>query len=383
MKKPSHSFSSTRAKALIKKEALQMIRDKSTLTLGIILPIILLILFGYGLSLDVKLVPVTLVQEDSSPLTRDLYTHLAISPYFEPKLVYSWQEAEYLLRNAQTNAIIRRSPKDSVAGNENVQIIVNGRDSNTSRIMMLYLESAITQWAYTQIGKNAFSVKASSLSGQSIGQAIIEGRIWYNTEIESRYFLIPGVTALIMTLVGSLLTALVIAREWERGTYEALISTPVRAEEIILGKTIPYFILGLCALSMCLCAAAWLFNVPMRGSNILIILCSALYLLISLSIGLVISATLKSQFLASQIVLIISFLPVVMLSGFIFDLNSAPTIAYYIAHIFPSTWYISLLQTLFLAGDVHYIVFRDMSVLLLYLFILFNLTKIKIKKSLE
>ncbi len=375
-------FCFARAKALIKKESLQMLRDKSTLTLGIVLPIVLLLLFGYGLSLDVKLVPVTIVNENSSSLTRDVYTHLSISPYFEPQLVYSWQEAEELLLNAETKAIVRRHAKESANGLEQIQIIVNGTDSNISRIMLLYLESAISQWAYNKFGTNSFITNTSSLSS-SIGQVNIEGRIWYNTELESRFFLVPGVTVLIMTLVGSLLTALVIAREWERGTYEALISTPVQASEIIIGKTIPYFLLGLCALSLCLLASKFIFNVPMRGSLLLIILSSSLYLFISLGIGLVISAILKSQFLASQIVLVISFLPVVMLSGFIFDIKSAPIIAYYIAHIFPSTWYVSILQTLFLVGDVPLLLLKDLAVMLFYTFILFNLTRIKIKKSLE
>ncbi len=380
MSNRNSSFSKARAKALIKKEAKQMFRDKSTLTLGIILPMILLLLFGYGLSLDVKLVPMVIVNDNSSSLTRDLYNHLSFSPYFEPRLVYSYQEAEILMKNAETKAIVRRSTKESAEGLENIQIIVNGRDSNTAKITQIYLENAITQWAYKRLGTTSF---IPSFQDIDVGQASVVGRIWYNSEQESKFFLIPGVTVLIMTLIGSMLTSLVIAREWERGTYEALIATPITKEEFILGKTIPYFLLGLCGLALCLLAAAFIFQVPMRGSIFLIILSSSIYLVISLGIGLLISAIVKSQFLASQIVLIVSFLPVVMLSGFIFDLNSAPTIAYYIAHIFPSTWFVSILQTLFLVGDVPKLLIKDLGIMIIYISFLFNILRIKVKKSLE
>ncbi len=374
-------FSLKRAQALIRKEARQMLRDRSTLTLGIILPIVLLLLFGFGLSMDVRQVPVTIVNDTSSPVTQDLYTHLSLSSYFEPRLVYSWQEAEELLRNAQTNAIVRRAIQERADNTEEIQIIVNGRDSNTARIMQIYLEAAITQWVYKRQGDTSFLTNTTIIP--EIGQANLETRVWYNAEGESRYFLVPGVTVLIMTLIGSLLTALVIAREWERGTYEAIIATPVTKGEIILGKTIPYFLLGLCGLSLCLLAARWIFQVPMRGSILLIILGSAVYLLFALGLGLFISATLKSQFLASQVVLIVSFLPVVMLSGFIFDLNSAPRIAYYFAHIFPSTWYMNLLRTLFLVGNVSELIIRDLSIMLFFAILFLNLARIKISKSLE
>ncbi len=380
MQNNKNSFSKQRAKALIIKETRQMLRDKSTITLGIFLPILLLLLFGYGLSLDVKLVPMTIVQENSSSLTRDLYTHLSFSAYFEPKLVHSWQEAEHLIKTGQTKAIVRRNAKESAHGIENIQIIVNGRDSNTARIMQIYLESAITKWFYERMGNTSFLPQVNTVE---LGQASAVGRIWYNPDLESRYFLIPGVTVLIMTLIGSMLTSLIIAREWERGTYEALIVTPIKKREFILGKTLPYFILGLCGLLLCLLASALVFEVPMRGSLSLIILSSSIYLIISLGIGLFISALVKNQFLASQIVLITSFLPVVMLSGFIFDLKSAPTIAYYIAHIFPSTWYVSVLQTLFLVGNVSELLIKDLSIMLLYVCILFTLVCFKINKSLE
>ena len=375
------SGSRIRAWALIRKESRQMLRDKSTLTLGILLPIVLLLLFGFGLSLDVKMVPVAIVRDNSSPVTRDLFISLKLSPYFTPTLVNSWKEAEYLLRTGKTDAIVRRNMREQADGSEDVQVIVNGRDSNTARIMQRYLDGAFSLW--TSGSQNGVSFLSVSPASGNEGRATAESRIWYNNALESRYFLIPGVTALIMTLIGALLTALVIAREWERGTYEALAATPVQRGEIVAGKTVPYFALGMVGLSLCLAASTWVFGVPMRGSLVLIVAGSAIYLLVSLGIGLLISAVFKNQFLASQIVLIVSFMPTMMLSGFIFDLKSAPLAAYYLAHIFPATWYVDLLQTLFLVGDIPGLVIRDFLVLSAFAVILLGLAGANIRKSLE
>ena len=383
--RPSTGTAGTRSWALIRKEARQMLRDRSTLTLGILLPIVLLLLFGFGLSLDVRNVPVAVIHFNSSPQTRDLFAALNFSPYFSPIMVKSSQEAEQLLRSNRVDAIIRRDIKERADGNEKVQIIVNGRDSNTARIIQRYLEGAAALWmSGKQTGRSFLSNGTpAEKTTSSVGRATVETRIWYNNALESRFFLIPGVTALIMTLIGTLLTALVIAREWERGTYEALVATPAQRGEIIAGKTVPYFVLGMVGLALCLFAATWIFGVPMRGSPVLIVAASAIYLLVSLGIGLFISATVKNQFLASQIVLIVSFLPTVMLSGFIFDLKSAPVAAYYLAHVFPATWYVDLLQTLFLVGNVRELVIRDFMVLSAFAVLMLSLAGANIRKSLE
>lgn len=377
----SRSPGAARAWALIRKETRQMLRDKSTLTLGIFLPILLLFLCGFGLSLDVNNVPVTVVRDGSSPLTRDVYIGLRLSPYFSPTMADSWREAERLLRKGKTNAIVRREMKDSPDGTEHIQIIVNGRDSNTARIMQRYLEGALTRRAAMRPpGETSVPDEAAR---ETAGRAVAETRIWYNSALQSRHFLIPGMTALIMTLIGTLLTALVVAREWERGTYEALAATPVKRGEILAGKTVPYFALGMIGLSLCLAVSSWVFGVPIRGPLPLLVAGSALYLLVALGIGLLISATVKNQFLASQIVLIISFMPTLMLSGFIFDLKSAPIAAYYFAHVFPATWYVSLLQTLFLVGNVPELVIRDFLILSGFAVCMLGLAGANITKSLE
>ncbi len=367
----------TRIRALIRKEGRQMMRDRSTLTLGIILPMILLLLFGFGLSLDVNLVPVAVVRDTSSPATRDLYITLNLSPYFAPVMTNSMEEAKTLLRRGEVSAIVRREMKDRADGSDVVQIIVNGRDSNQARIMQRYLEGAVAVWAERRAAAVSASVPAAP------GRAVAEPRIWYNHAMESRYFLIPGVTVLIMTLIGTLLTALVIAREWERGTYEAMAATPVRPGEILAGKTVPYFALGMVGLCLSLAAAAWVFAVPMRGPLFLIVAGSALYLVVALGLGLLISAVTRSQFLASQIALIFNFLPTLMMSGFVFDLKSAPVFVYYLAYAFPATWYVDLMQTLFLAGSIPRIVGRDMLVLAGFAAVLLALAGRRITKSVE
>jgi len=184
------------------------------------------------------------------------------------------------------------------------------------------------------------------------GPVAVQSRMWFNEANESRYFLVPGLIVLIMTLIGALLTTLVMAREWERGTLEALFVTPVRTDEILLGKTIPYFILGMIGLVLCLLAAKFLFAVPFRGSVTVLAGASMLYLLVALGIGLLISSAVKSQFVASQITLLVSFLPAVMLSGFLFDLRSMPDLVRTITYLLPARYYVALLQTIFLAGDI-------------------------------
>jgi ABC-2 type transport system permease protein len=235
-----------------------------------------------------------------------------------------------------------------------VQVLVHGIDANHARIVQSYAQAAVGQW---------FAKRMSQGKEGSIGPVTVQSRMWFNEANESRYFLVPGLIVLIMTLIGALLTALVMAREWERGTLEALFVTPVRTDEILLGKTIPYFVLGMIGLVLCLLAAKFLFGVPFRGSAAVLIAASMLYLLVALGIGLLISSTVKSQFVASQITLLVSFLPAVMLSGFLFDLRSMPAAVRLITYVLPARYYVALLQTIFLAGNVWAVILPNAAVL--------------------
>ncbi|CAE6714618.1 putative ABC exporter membrane subunit YbhS (fragment) [Candidatus Nitrotoga fabula] len=192
---------------------------------------------------------------------------------------------------------------------------------------------------------------------------VIENRVWFNEANQSQWFLVPGVIVLVMTLIGALMTSLVIAREWERGTFEALFATPVRPGEILLSKTIPYFIMGMLGLALSVIGSQLLFGVPLRGSLWLLVLVSSLYLLVALGIGLVISSVTKSQFLANQLTFLVTFPPAIMLSGFIFDIRSMPIGPQIVTHILPARYFVSSLQTLFLAGDVWAVILPDSAVL--------------------
>jgi ABC-2 type transport system permease protein len=346
-----------RIAALVRKEGRQVIRDPSSIAIGVVLPVILVLLFGYGLSLDVLNVPVAVVLEDTSPAAVDLAAGFQMSPYFSAQLMTSMPQAQELMLDRKVDGIVRIRSDFSrrlMLGDAEVQILIHGTDANRARIIQGYAEGTIGQWTARR-----------SAEGQDVsaGPVLVQNRLWFNDANESRYFLVPGLIVLIMTLIGALLTALVMAREWERGTLESLFVTPIRSGEILLGKTVPYFILGLIGLALCIFAAKFLFHVPLRGSISVLLGASTLYLLVALGIGLLISSAVKSQFVASQVTLLVTFLPAVMLSGFLFDLRSMPAPVRMITYILPARYYVALLQTVFLAGDVWSVILPNIAVL--------------------
>ena len=301
------------------------------------MPVLLILLFGYGLSLDVKNIPVAVVLEDPSPDAVDLASGFQLSPYFDAKLFTSMAEAEELMLARKVDGIIRIRPdfaRQLGQGNAEVQIVVHGTDANRARIIQRYAQGAITQFSARR--------SAEGKAAPAGGQATLRLRLWFNEANESRYFLVPGLIVLVMTLNGALLTALVIAREWERGTLEALFVTPVRTDEILLGKTIPYFVLGMGGLALCILSGKFLFGVPLRGSVWVLAAVSMLYLLVSLLIGLWISTATKSQFVASQMAMLLTFLPAMMLSGFLFDLRSMPAPIRMVTHVLPARYFVSV-----------------------------------------
>lgn len=375
--RPCHSKAARRIWTLVRKEAKQLVRDPSSIAIGVVLPLVLILLFGFGLSLDVKDVPVALVLEDSSPDAAAVASGFRLSSYFHVHDVANMPVAEALLQSNKVDGIVRLRPDFSrqlSLGNAEVQILVNATDANTARIIQAYGQAAVGQWAARRSAEG-FAVAQ--------GPVVVVDRLWFNEANDSHYFLIPGLVVLVMTLIGALLTAMVVAREWERGTIEALFVTPVRAHEILLGKTIPYFGLGMVALALCLLAARYLFHVPMRGSLPLLIGVSMLYLLVALGIGLLISTTVKSQFVASQLTLLVTFMPAFMLSGFLFDLHSMPAVVRFITYFLPARYYVALLQTLFLAGNVWGIVLPNAAMLAAMVVVLLFATRAATRKSLE
>jgi ABC-2 type transport system permease protein len=363
--------------ALMRKERYQVLRDPGSITIGIVMPVMLILLFGYGLSLDVKNVPVAVVLEDSSLDARDLLASFQLSSYFDARAVRSMPEAQRMMLDRTVDGIVRIRAdfsRHAAMGDAEVQVVVHGTDANTARIIQGYAQGAIGLWAARQAAEG--KTMASS------GPVVVQSRLWFNEANDSHYFLVPGLVVLIMTLIGAFLTALVVAREWERGTMETLFVTPVRAGEILLGKTIPYFVMGMIGLLLCIFAGKFLFNVPLRGSIWLLIFVSMLYLLVVLGIGLWVSSATKSQFVSSQVVLLVTFLPAMMLSGFLFDLRSMPAAVRLITYVLPARYYVALLQTIFLAGDVWAVIIPNAAVLALMASLLLLASRAATRKTL-
>jgi ABC-2 type transport system permease protein len=335
-----------RTRALVRKETYQVMRDPSSIAIGVVLPLILILLFGYGLSLDVKNVPLAVVIDEASDEAVGLVASFELSPYFEPQIARSMLRAQQLLLEQEVDGIVR-IPSDFArqlnAGLADLQLIVHGADANRARIIQGYVQGAVTAWSLQR-----------AVQGRSADSApvTLQTRMWFNEANDSSFFLVPGLIVLVMTLIGALLTAMVMAREWERGTLEALLVTPVRSDEILIGKTLPYFLLGMIGLAVCVLAAKFLFQVPLRGSLWVLLGASMLYVLVALGIGLLISSWVKNQLVASQLTMLATFMPAFMLSGFLFDLRSMPAAVRLITYLLPARYYVALLQSVFLAGDV-------------------------------
>ncbi|ACP22854.1 putative inner membrane protein (plasmid) [Sinorhizobium fredii NGR234] len=344
--KPEHSGRTRRFAALVRKESYQVVRDPSSILIAFVLPLILLFLFGYGVSLDTTQTRIGLVVEEATPLTRDLAASFQASRYFAVVNGHDRREFEDDLVLGRVRGIVAIPAgfaADHAAGRHPVvQVIVDGSDPNTANFVQNYVQGTVGNWE-RQLASEGLAQPPAIASEQ---------RFWFNPELTSRNFLVPGSIAIVMTLVGTLLTSLVVAREWERGTMEAMMATPVSAAELLAGKLLPYFILGLSSMTLCVLLAVFLFGVPFRGSVVALYALSAVFLMPALGQGLVISAVTKNQFLASQLALITAFLPAFLLSGFLFEINSMPTVIQWITFIVPARYLIPSLQTVFLAGDI-------------------------------
>ena len=379
----ARSHALVRLAALTRKETRQLLRDPSSLAIGILLPIILILLFGYGLSLDVKNAPLALVMEDSSPTAAQAVAGLSLTPYISPVPLASMHEAEALLREHRVDGIVR-VPGDFAsrlaAGDARIQIVVNGADANKANTILRYAGAALGSNAQRQADRAG---GASLAAADGIGSVSVEPRLWFNSANTSTWYLVPGLVVLIMTLVGAFLTALVMAREWERGTLEALFVTPVRPAEILIAKIIPYFGIGMAGLALCLAAARFLFEVPMVGSLLLLVFASMLYLIVAVAIGLVISSVTRNQFLASQVALLSSFLPSLLLSGFLFDLRNVPWVVNVIGHVLPATYFMELIRALFLAGNIWPLVLKNCLILIAYAVGLLTVARLVTRKRLD
>ncbi len=367
-----------RLRGLVKKEFLQVIRDPSSIAIAFLLPLILLLIFGYGISLDPKHVPIAIVMEDPGPEALSIAGAFQASQYFTPVLLTNVADARRRLTFHEVEAILymRNNFASTLVSphKSDIQLLLNGVDSNYARVVQGYVEGLLANWTHLQ---------ALAREGPPPAGLRLQQRIWFNSEVRSTNFLVPGLIAVIMTLIGALLTALVVAREWERGTMESLLATPITASEMLLGKTIPYFVLGMGGLVLSVVVGVFLFDVPLRGSIVVLLGVSALFLLTALGMGLLISSLTRNQFVASQIAILATFLPAFMLSGFIFDISSTPTVVQWLTRIIPARYFVSSLQTVFLAGNVHRIFLFDSVVLIAMAAFLLLLTRRVTRKTLD
>ena len=361
--------------AIARKETYQIFRDPSTLLVAFVLPIVLLFLFAYAVSLDTRNVRIGVVLESDSESAQSLAAAFSGSRYFSVTPARDRREVEPLVIAGQLRGYVV-IPQDFASrlqrGQTNalVQIITDGTQPNTATFVANYAKGVVSNWAATQIPG-------------AMSAITLQSRYWFNAEMESRRALIPGALSIIMTIIGTLLTALVVAREWERGTMEGIFSTPATVLEILLGKLLPYFCLGLAAVSVSALLAVGAFGVPLRGSVLTLLLLASVFLIPALGQGLLISTIARNQFIAAQLALISGFLPAFLLSGFLFEIRSMPRVIQIITYIVPARYFNAGLQTVFLAGDVWPLILPSMGAMLLIGAVLFILVVRKTRKSLE
>ncbi|OQW72182.1 MAG: hypothetical protein BVN33_13690 [Proteobacteria bacterium ST_bin13] len=357
-----------RFSAMLLKETLQIFRDPSTLLIAFVLPVLLIFLFGYGVSLDTARTRIALSLQDGGGPAQSLAGAFQQSRWFDVASTGDLKILKQDLVAGKVRAIVvipsdfsRRVERH---GSGDIQVITDGSSPNTASFAAAYAQGVQASWAAAR----------SEDRGRSIAPAIsVDQRYWFNPELASRFFLVPGAIAIVMTMIGTLLTALVIAREWERGTMEAIMATPIGMGEFMASKVIPYFMLGLGSMTICALLAVFVFGVPFRGSPIALLAVASAFLVPALGQGLFISAATKNQFVASQIALLTAFLPGMLLSGFIFEIASMPRWVQIITYLIPARYLIPPLQTVFVVGDNWRLFLPDIAAMLGFGLIFFTL----------
>jgi len=334
----------SRVKAIAKKEIIQIVRDPLSLAMAFLMPLMLLFIFGYAITLDVNNLSTVVHDMDKSSMSRKLIAEFRESGYFTiVDYVEEQGQIDGYLDSGRAQVAISVPAdfsSDLRSGRAaNLQVIVDGSDSNTASIALGYI-TAIPE------------LFAQRLAG-TVNAPLIEPRVrvWYNAELKSRNFIIPGLIAVIMAVIAALLTSLTVAKEWERGTMEQLISTPVKVPELITGKLIPYFLIGFIDIVMSILLAVYLFEVPLRGSVLVLLVLSSVFLFGGLSLGILISIAAKSQLVASQVAMVATFLPAFLLSGFMYAIVNMPAPLRAFTHLIPARYFVTILKGIFLKGS--------------------------------
>jgi len=377
-------MSLTRLLAVARKEVVQILRDTRSLIIVVLMPVVLVLLFGYGVNLDLKGLPVYVFDQDSSQQSQDLLKHFQASEYFHiERVAGGYPELARALDDghAKMGVVIPWNFSQRLRDGQpaEVQALVDGSDDNTANVLIGYSQSVVQGYS---AGIQIDWLRNRGLSIQPAAMSV-ETRTWYNEDLESSSFIIPGVLALVMSVIGAFLTSLTIAREWERGTMEQLVSTPVTAMEIMLGKLAPYFVLGMLDTIISALIAIYWFNVPFRGSWGTLMVASAMFLVVVLSLGFFISVLTKNQFAASQIALLITFLPAFLLSGFLFSIEQMPIALQWITRILPARYYVSALKKVFLKGTPASMLYADLIPLVVFTLVLTLVATHSFHKRLE
>ncbi len=372
-----HRFDARRLAALVRKETLQALRDPSTLLIAFVLPAVLLFLFAYAVSLDIRKVRIGVVVESPGASAQQLAAAFAATRFLEVTFAHDRREVGDLVVAGKLRGYVV-IPQDfeqrlATAGSDTalVQVVTDGSQPNTANFVANYAQGVVQNWRM-------------GVAGEAPSTAIaLEPRYWFNPELESRRALVPGAIAIIMTIIGTMLTALVVAREWERGTMEAVMSTPASVVEILVGKLLPYFAFGMASTLGAAALAVFVFDVPLRGSLLALMLLSAVFMVPALGQGLLISSLSRNQFLAAQVALFSGFLPAFMLSGFLFEIDSMPAPIRALTWLIPARYFVSSLKTVFLAGDTWAVFLPDMLAMAAIGAVFFVLAKRATRKNLE
>ncbi|EKN3345283.1 ABC transporter permease [Yersinia ruckeri] len=372
-------FSWRRLRALCRKETRQILRDPSSGLIAFVIPIMLLFIFGYGINLDSSKLHVGILMEQQSKPAQDLAAAFTGSPYIAAQI----SDDRHALIQAMQAGKIRglivipgdfAQRLDRPLDTSPIQVITDGSEPNTANFVQGYAQGIWKVWQQQQ--------------GQNLGHTNeplidVQLRYWFNPAAISRHFIIPGAITIIMTVIGAILTSLVIAREWERGTMEALLSTQITRSELLLSKLLPYYFLGMIAMVLCMVVSVFILGVPYRGSLGILFVMTSLFLANTLGMGLLISTVTRNQFNAAMIALNAAFLPSVMLSGFIFEIDSMPAIVQAVTYIIPARYFVSSLQTLFLAGNIGTVLWINLLFLIASAVVFIGLTAWKTKRRLD
>ncbi|MEA4862500.1 MAG: ABC transporter permease [Victivallaceae bacterium] len=364
-----------RLHALIVKERKQLLRDPFNLAVGILLPLMLLMIFGYGMSVDVKNIKLAIVEPEPSEVSSEIVAGFNSSKFFRTTVFRNTAEALRAVKDHRADACLflpQYLPKKVVSGDIPFMVAANATNPSQAMLKENYIKSVIR------------ATLAEQLPDGALGNDVaIRPRMWFNEANDSRYFMIPGVIVIIMSMIGTMLTTMLMAKEYEHGNLESMFVTPMTSLEILIAKAVNNFVLGMIGLAISLAAARWLFEVPIMASLWVVLLGCGIFLVMALCLGLLISSITKNQFVASEMTMVLTFMPAFLLSGFLYEIENQPVFIQYLTYIVPARYFVDFLQTAFLVGNVWPAIAKDLIVLSGFALLLLVLAIKKNPKSLE